>query len=64
MFNRYVWKLYLKSGGAKIVDMFRKNLGEKLTEGYAEEIVRLRKAYCVMDTVLEENKAQLEELYS
>ena len=63
MLNRYVWKLYLKSGGSKTVDIFRKNLGEKLTDRFAEEIVRLRKAYCVIDTVLETTMAQLKDLY-
>lgn len=28
--NEYVWNLYLKSGGQAVVDMFRRNLTEKL----------------------------------
>ena len=62
MLNQYVWKLYLQSGGAKIVEMFRRNLGEKLTEEYAREIVRLQKSYCVMDGNAEETGNQIKEL--
>ena len=62
MLNHYVWNLYLKSGGAAIVEMFRRNLGEKLTEEYAQEIIRLQKAYCVLDGNAEETGEQIHDL--
>lgn len=46
MFNQYVWKLYLKSGGNQVVEMFKKNLTEEFTAEYAAEIKRLHQAYC------------------
>ena len=49
MLNKYIWNLYLKSGGNKVVEMFRRNLSEKLTLEYAEEVVRMRRVYCVMN---------------
>ena len=30
MLNPYVWKLYLDSGGSEIVEMFRRNMSEKV----------------------------------
>lgn len=62
MLNQYVWKLYLQSGGAKTVEMFQRNLGEKLTEEYVQEIVRLQKSYCVMDGNAEETGNQIRDL--
>ena len=49
MFNRYMWDLYIQSGGDKVVEMFRRNLAEQLTDEYAEEIARMRKYYCIND---------------
>ena len=51
MLNRYVWKLYLESGGNKVVEMFRRNLEDNLTNEYADEIVRMHKVYCPMSDV-------------
>ncbi len=49
MVNRYMWNLYLQSGGNRVVEVFRRNLAEQLTEEYAEEIARMRKYYCIND---------------
>ena len=57
MLNKYIWNLYLKSGGNKVVEMFRRNLSEKLTLEYAEEVVRMRRVYCVM------NELQYQQAY-
>ena len=32
--NEYVWKLYLESGGYKVVDFFKENIGNKITIEY------------------------------
>lgn len=63
MLNHYIWNLYLTAGGAKTVDMFRRNLGEKLTAEYAQKIADLQKTYCVMDTIIDATKTQLKDLY-
>ena len=57
-----MWKLYLKSGGSEVVEMFRRNLGGKLTEEYVDQIVLLQKAYCVMDDTAEETGEQIRDL--
>ena len=62
MLNRYVWKLYLESGGNKVVEMFRRNLEDNLTNEYADEIVRMHKVYCPMSAVSEEIGNQLRDL--
>ena len=62
MLNPYVWKIYLEAGGQEIVDMFRRNLGENLTEEYVEQITQLQKSYCVMDDIIEESAVQIKDL--
>lgn len=62
MFNRYIWNLYLNSGGTKVVEMFRKNLEDSLTDEYAEAIVRMHKAYCPMEELSNEIGEQLKAL--
>lgn len=51
MLNKYVWNLYLESGGKDIVEMFRRNMEDKLTAEYADEIVKMHKVYCPMADV-------------
>ena len=51
MLNKYVWGLYLESGGKDIIEMFRRNIEDKLTEEYADEIVKMHKIYCPMADV-------------
>jgi len=62
MLNKYIWKLYLQSGGDKVVDMFRRNLSEKLTEDYIDQIIRMRKVYCANEGFEEDTKEQLQML--
>lgn len=62
MFNRYMWDLYIQSGGDKVVEMFRRNLAEQLTDEYAEEIARMRKYYCINDNAGDVIRVQIEEL--
>ena len=46
MLNRYIWELYLNSGGTRVVELFRKNLEDELTEEYAEKIALMHKRCC------------------
>ena len=62
MLNKYIWSLYLKSGGADIVEMFRRNMEDKLTVEYADEIVRMHKVYCPMEEVSIEIGYQIKDL--
>lgn len=62
MLNKYIWDLYLQSGGNKVVDMFRQNLSDKLTKDYAVHINRMRKVYCVNEGFEEETREQLQVL--
>lgn len=62
MFNKYIWNLYLKSGGNNVVEMFRRNIGKDLSEEYVEEIVRMRKYFCIMGNLAEEEGQQIRDL--
>ena len=42
-----MWNLYLQSGGNNVVDMFRRNLADHLTEEYAEKVADMRQYYCI-----------------
>lgn len=62
MLNRYIWDLYLSSGGAKVVEMFRSNLEDCLTNEYAEAVSRMHKVYCPMEELSNEIGEQLKAL--
>ena len=62
MLNKYVWKIYLESGGDKIFEFFRKNLSEGYTEDYAKQLCRMISKFCPMDSfiiALEEDLKQI-----
>ncbi|MDD7401983.1 MAG: hypothetical protein SPK23_06380 [Eubacteriales bacterium] len=46
MFSCYVWDLYLKAGGNRLVQFFKNNLKEKFSQDYAREISDLHVVYC------------------
>ena len=62
MLNKYVWDLYIQSGGKKVVEMFRRNLSEELTVEYAEKISYMRREYCIIEELREATKEQIEDL--
>lgn len=62
MLNKYIWSLYLKSGGNDVVEMFRRNMEEKLTAEYADGIVRMHRVYCPMEEVSNEIGYQIKDL--
>ena len=59
MLNPYVWELYIKSGGDKVVAFFANNLSKEMSSEYAEGIFQLQKHYCVSKAVLESTKEEL-----
>lgn len=61
MYNDYVWNLYLSAGGSKVVDMFKSNFENGLTETYGQKIRQLRSAYCPMKGLLRETSRALIE---
>ena len=54
MLNRYVWNLYLESGGKRVVQMFRRNFSEELTTEYAEKISNMQIEYCFREELIED----------
>ena len=61
--NKYVWELYLKSGGKEIVDFFKTNLSEKITKEYSSGVRKLHEYYCVNKDTVEEVEITLNELF-
>lgn len=50
--NKYVWELYLKSGGQEVVDFFEDNLVNGLNDDYVDKINELQKVYCVSEDII------------
>ena len=59
MINKYVWENYLKAGGSKIVQMFRKNLAECYSDDYAHQVRQMAANYCPMEGVLDNLEEEL-----
>ena len=57
--NKYVWELYLKSGGKELVAFFEDNIKNEMTQDYAQKIHELQKAYCVSENILSETLEDL-----
>ena len=47
MVNKYVWDLYLKSGGDQTVKLFRDNLYKSFSSDYTLGIQKMQEYYCV-----------------
>ena len=62
MLNKYIWELYLKSGGDRVVDLFRRSFSEEMTDEYVEAIIRMRQRYSVMKSADENVRLQLQDL--
>lgn len=58
--NGYVWKLYLESGGHKVVDFFKKNIGNKISMEYVNGIKIFQEVYCVSNTLKEDTEKTLD----
>lgn len=50
--NKYVWDLYLKSGGQEVVDFFEDNLVNGLKEEYVDRINEFQRVYCVSEGII------------
>ena len=61
--NKYVWELYLKSGGKEIVDFFKTNLSEKITKEYSSVVRKFHEYYCVNKDTVEDVEITLNELF-
>ena len=61
MFNKYMWNLYLQSGGNDTVEMFHRNLADNLTEEYAEIVSDMRKYYCINENAGEVIDVQIRD---
>ena len=59
--NKYVWELYLKSGGNKTVSFFRNNFEDKFKKNYVSGIKKLQKVYCVFEDEIEDTEIKLTE---
>lgn len=57
--NEYVWKLYLESGGYKVVDFFKENIGNKITIEYVDGIKKLQEVFCVSNYLKEDTEYTL-----
>lgn len=62
--NKYVWELYLKSGGQEVVDFFEDNLVNGLNEEYIEKINAFQKVYCVSEDIIRWTSEELREYVS
>ena len=65
MFNRFVWELYLKSGGEDIVKTFEINLSKPISFSlnYADFIKKLHSVYLPMESEIDDEYEQLNNLY-
>ena len=52
MLNSYTWNLYLRAGGHDVVEMFKRNMNEHMTEEYPNEIERMRSVYSVIKRIV------------
>lgn len=62
MLNKYLWQLYLNSGGEKTVKMFEDNFTSGMKKEYADRIAELHKTYQVMESILAHEREQLNDL--
>lgn len=62
MLNEYVWKTYLQSGGNAVVEMFRRNLEEELTQEFVEKIREFHSVYLLDERELNDESEQLCDL--
>lgn len=59
--NKYVWELYLKSGGQEVVEFFEDNLVNGFKDEYVDKISEFQRVYCAFDDRIRWTSAQLKE---
>ena len=62
--NKYVWDLYLKSGGQEVVDFFEDNFVNGLKDEYADKINEFQRVYCVFKDRIRWTSEELREYVS
>ena len=62
MLNKYLWQLYLDAGGEKTVKMFEDNFTNGMKKEYADRIAELHKTYQVTESILADEREQLNDL--
>lgn len=62
MLNKYLWQLYLDAGGEKTVKMFEDNFTNGMKKEYADRISELHKTYQVTESILADEREQLNDL--
>ena len=64
MVNKYVWDLYLKSGGNQTVKLFRDNLYKRFSSDYASGIRKMQEHFCVSKDIIDDTEWQLQTVRS
>ena len=64
MVNKYVWDLYLKSGGDQTVKLFRDKLYKRFSSDYASGIRKMQEYYCVSEDIITDTEWQLQSVCS
>lgn len=62
MFNSYLWKNYLESGGKNIINMFSELMTYSINEKHISTIKKLRSVYCPDRAIIDESGQQLCDL--
>lgn len=62
MLNKYIWEIYLSSGGKDIVELFESNLTTQCSVEYIERIKAFHKKYNPCDKIIDEHYEVLELL--
>ena len=63
MLNKYLWQLYLDAGGEKTVKMFEDNFTKGMKKEYVDMITELHRVYHVSDSILDDERIQINNLY-
>ena len=64
MINKYVWDLYLKSGGNQTVKLFRDNLYKSFSPDYVSGIRKMQEHFCVSKEIIADTECQLQTVCS
>ena len=62
MLNKYIWQLYLDAGGEKTVKVFEDNFTKGMKKEYVDMITELHRIYHVSDSILDDERKQLNDL--
>ena len=63
MLNKYLWQLYLDSGGNNTVKMFEDNFTNGMKMEYADTVTELHRHYLSVNSIISDEHSQLKALY-